>query len=621
MAVNDLIAAVTTMLTDLSTRVTEMDDRNRVHLDELRYLVISNLPENLPPPAEAAAAEQGVQGAPVEERRETFIVAPANTIANAGPRMGVMPLAVSTVIHRQERVDPGMQIKFASLPALKVAIENQAAHLAQFDQTRPLAFFVTASLLKVLVQNEHRYGRNMDMTENTILRSRDDTFTAYVRVTTMGTKEAWTATILKSVPTLKASGSNPDREMITADYDKFFHANVNVHLDTLEKVLLYAFQGATVLETESWPKEDYGKGDDYGRVQVLCRSMGQYKMNFENRIGMENLKKMKKVDEWFAVMRNINNQLANKAVVLRADDSKIARMVKLDTIEKEIISNRELYPKAVMTRDGPRDTRLPMTPYLRPTTAGQPPFRSNASEPNRPLNNQDYQRRRYGTAATLDSVISRGDEQFLGRFPEEYYPRDTRVEVEDDYNLLDETGECQNPLVTEEVRRQYSPFGEENEDEWAYGRYDESFGAFNSMMSFPRSPMPGGQKTLFDPKAPKPRDPTKPCFRHFEKKDCPGNCGWDHSQAGMHKLMLERMNVILDSPFVPLELLKSEIYKREHGTPQRRNAALAALSPVTEGRSESNDLRSVSSPSPARVLESSQPIQIVGSPHSFQENS
>ena len=357
MADNVLLASVAAMLTDLRTRVEQMDNSNKTSMDELRYFVISHLPEDAPS-VEATAAEQGVQGAPVEERRETFIVAPANTIANAGPRMGVMPLAVSTVIHRQERVDPGMQIKFASLPALKVAIENQAAHLAQFDQTRPLAFFVTASLLKVLVQNEHRYGRNMDMTENTILRSRDDTFTAYVRVTTMGTKEAWTATILKSVPTLKANGSNPDREMITADYDKFFHANVNVHLDTLEKVLLYAFQGATVLETESWPKEDYGKGDDYGRVQVLCRSMGQYKMNFENRIGMENLKKMKKVDEWFAVMRNINNQLANKAVVLRADDSKIARMVKLDTIEKEIISNRELYPKAVMTRDGPRDTRL-----------------------------------------------------------------------------------------------------------------------------------------------------------------------------------------------------------------------------------------------------------------------
>ena len=194
MAGNDLFTSVATMLTDLSTRVTEMDSRNRASMDELRYLVISNLPENVPPPVVAAAAEQGAQGAPAEERRETFIVAPANTIANAGPRMGVMPLAVSTVIHRQERVDPGMQIKFASLPALKVAIENQAAHLAQFDQTRPLAFFVTASLLKVLVQNEHRYGRNMDMTENTILKSRDDTFiaifTAYVRVTTMGTKEA-----------------------------------------------------------------------------------------------------------------------------------------------------------------------------------------------------------------------------------------------------------------------------------------------------------------------------------------------------------------------------------------------------------------------------------------------
>ena len=79
-----------------------------------------------------------------------------------------------------------------------------------------------------------------------------------------------------------------------------------------------------------------------------------------------------------------------------------------------------------------------------------------------------------------------------------------------------------------------------------------------------RSPTPGGERTVFDHNAVKPYDPTKPCFKYFEKRDCPGNCGWDHSQAAMHKLMLERMNIVLDSPFVPLELLKSEIAKREH---------------------------------------------------------
>ena len=110
--------------------------------------------------------------------------------------------------------------------------------------------------------------------------------------------------------------------MITADYDKFFHANVNVHLDTLEKVLLYAFQGATVLETESWPKEDYGKGDDYGRVQVLCRSMGQYKMNFENRIGMENLKKMKKVVAKKAAPKAAAKPAAKKVVAKKAPAKK-----------------------------------------------------------------------------------------------------------------------------------------------------------------------------------------------------------------------------------------------------------------------------------------------------------
>ena len=43
MAGNDLFTSVATMLTDLSTRVTEMDSRNRASMDELRYLVISKL--------------------------------------------------------------------------------------------------------------------------------------------------------------------------------------------------------------------------------------------------------------------------------------------------------------------------------------------------------------------------------------------------------------------------------------------------------------------------------------------------------------------------------------------------------------------------------------------------
>ena len=140
MAGNDLFTSVATMLTDLSTRVTEMDSRNRASMDELRYLVISNLPEDAPP-AEATAPNQGIQGAPAEERRETFLVAPEHMVANTGPRIGAMPVAIGTVIHQQEKVDPRLQISNATLPALKVAIENQAAHLAQFDQIRPLAFF------------------------------------------------------------------------------------------------------------------------------------------------------------------------------------------------------------------------------------------------------------------------------------------------------------------------------------------------------------------------------------------------------------------------------------------------------------------------------------------------
>ena len=42
--------------------------------------------------------------------------------------------------------------------------------------------------------------------------------------------------------------------MLIADFDKFFHAPVNKHLDTLTRVLDYAMRGALTTEMTYCPK-------------------------------------------------------------------------------------------------------------------------------------------------------------------------------------------------------------------------------------------------------------------------------------------------------------------------------------------------------------------------------
>ena len=597
----DTVTMMTSMFSDIMSRMEEMENRNRVNLAEIRGLVETR---NQTPPSAAASPLPELSESPVaaplqplrepETRRETYVVAPDHMVPETGARLGTMQLTAATVIQQQERVDPAAQIKYASFPALKVGIDNQAYHLAQFSQFKPLALFVVVGVLRLLVENEHRHNRNLDMTETTILKHPDEAFikifAAYLRVTSMGTKEAFTETILHSVPPLKAYGPDPDRPMGIKDYDLHFHAPVNKHLLMLEKVFEYAYEGATVRETRDWPLEPYGKGDNFGQIHICCRSLDQYRANFEHYIGIEALKAMKTRLEWFKEMRKVNNETANKAAEQRADESRIREAVKLDTIVKKV-QDRRAGPKAVMTRDGPRDARLPMTPFTRPTNAGQAPFRASAPELTRHHHHNPVERNRPG-------------------YPT--YGRQAKVEYEEDYNLMDETGDCDNPLLSgglEEVRRQFLPFEERDEDDWNWRHFDDNAGdALNAMYPANRSPTPGAQKVLYDPKQPKPRDPLKPCFRHFEKKDCPGNCGWDHSQAGMHKLMLERLETVLDSPFTPIELVKSEIAKREQRSSPRRMSAISAAETWEEAEAQHVAQHVPLSPSVARITHSSQPI-------------
>jgi len=476
--------------------------------------------------------------------RNTFLVAHQNNASGAAGTSGRAPVAVGTVIHTQERVPASQQVVNLTFPALRIAMGHQLKHRAMFDQYKNLSFFVSDPCLKLLVANEHRLNRNLDMTESSILYQPDTAFTnifcSYVRVMDMGTKKGFTSTILKAVPPLRPLGDTgpSKREMVLADYDHHFHAAVAKHADYLEKALSYAYLGATLEETKFWPAENYGKGIEYGQIQVLCTTLGIYRENFQNRIGLENLKNMRKREDWFKEIRRCNDELANLAAKHRANAAEIAPTEKLDDIVREVESKRNA-PRVLLTKDGPRDVRLPNTPYPRPS-GGQQRYPPRDFRPPLPSS---------GRAAELESVSEMWN--------------------------VDETFNCDNPLFEEgmmELRRQgIEPDPDVEEDEWRWRIFDqEQTAALNAMNQQGKPHVAGSPKALYDPKA--KEESMKPCYRHFQKRDCPGNCGFTHGQEAMQKLMRERLNSILDSPYTPLEYVEQEIARRR----QRNGGAMVA---------------------------------------------
>ena len=174
---------------------------------------------------------------------------------------------------------------------------------------------------------------------------------------------------------------------------------------------------------------------------------------------------------------------------------------------------------------------------------------------------------------------------------------------------MNETGDCDNLFlgcVADEFSPQLLQYTETDEDVWNWNYpNEESSGALDAVFQPVRFPNPGAQNALHDPTQPKPHVPLNPCFRHFQKKDCPGNCGWYHCQVSMQKHRLERLEMVLNSPFTPLELIKSEIVKQEQRSlPRSKKSAILAAETWEEAEAQHAPL----SPSLARITTSSQTI-------------
>ena len=502
----------------------------------------------------------------------------------------------STVLHKLEKVDPAMVISVLSLPALKVALENQAQHEAVHSQIRNLGHFFSRDIRKALVENEIRHHRNTSMTISTILKQTDKAlvlmFVSLIRTKEMGTKDGFVKTIGLSIPRLKASGRDSDRDMVIRDYDRFFHGQVTKQIETAENILELAFTGATLAETMYWPKPVYGKDKDYGLLRVILKTCGKYQENFESYITMEKLKAFTSTDELFNIMRTFNDRMSAKAEQLRVDDAQIGKSTPLNDIFSEIDDIRK-NPTAILTKDGPRHANLPMTPFTAPSNSGASRFqpRTYAGD------------RRQGQP--IDSNRSR---------PYENFGRQARIKVElpEEEDLDDSLFDCVNPLLSPPPERRSQQSAQDDQFEydsiWGSNEVDGDVAELNAAWQ-PGKPTIAGppNKSLFDPKA-KKTDPSKPCFRFFEG-DCPGNCGWDHSHDAMIRLANERLTSVLKSRFIPYERLKAEVAKLEN---QPRTGARVAsfVTPDDLGEWKDSDYKSADSgPSFSRVVSSSQPIQ------------
>ena len=517
--------------------------------------------------------------------------------------MGAIPVATGTVMVKQERVPTEMEVMHATLKGLKVGIDNQTKFFAKTDQWKNLPAFFTDYVRRLLVENEHRHGRNAALTEHGVMKLHDDAFilifVAYVRVHYMGTRRGFTETIVNSVPKLKAEGPNPERPMTIEDYDKRFHAVVNKQLDTLEKIMELAYLGATLAEVKEWPGAGWGKGDMYGVNRILMDCFDPYKDNFLNQIGMENLKTMKTAEEFFAALKKANNSNANRAARLRAEAAEIAPMVKLGEIVASVDDRRKRNPNVLMTRDGPRDVRLPMTPAVPARTPYPGNGFSRSSAP-------DLSRRSNHPAES-------------GRYrPNTTFGRAAVMEYEEDF--FEDDLNCTNPLYdegVEEMRKQSTAFPDIDGSGWEWGDPDEDeIPDALDVINATRPPFsPGVQRSLYDPKA-KPRDSSKPCFKYWlDKSSCPGNCGWDHGPAAMQQLTRDRLKQFTNSWAVPPELLRRELSLMEQSKSVPRNAALSGTgdSGPDSGNPGSRFPSSGSSPvrsepGPPRVRDSSQPI-------------
>jgi hypothetical protein len=294
-------------------------------------------------------------------------------------------------------------------------------------------------------------------------------------------------------------------------------------------------------------------------TQILMETLGIYKENYLQCIGQEKFKKIETpvalLEEW----SDINNRLARFAIQHRDEEGRLEAPTSLKDLVAGVEARRSRYSKTVLTSEGPRHRDLPSTPAY-------------SSKPR-------YPDREQARTATSGYSNRNSNSQAVSRRP--FVARHSQVEDYDEYSLMDEnesdkTIDCVNPMLhPERYQKPLSPIDDDDEyeDNWiSDGETDGNLDVLGQPR-FPTSVI-SKPKTLFNEKA-RPADPTRPCYRHFQKRCTDGDkCGWSHKLVDMQKLAQDKVDELFNSNFVPSELIQSRLNQRRSDSSSNRNASL-----------------------------------------------
>ena len=472
------------------------------------------------------------------KRRESFMV-----VQDRNPPVTAPLRAVPQVLHVQQSVPEEMKISTISLRALRVVIDNQRRFASTYNQEMNIGHFLRPTVLRALVEEEHRRGTALSRFLNhaNILAQDDVVLTGiimgYIRRNYAHTFDAFRKTLMDSVDELTAA--TPGWIFQAARYHKELHANAAKLIRDLEMSVEHLYDGATSAEMDSWPKRMLGTEKEYGLWRIILMTFGIYEKNFEFIIGTTTLRLITEAAELFKQLRAVNNNYADEGLRHENFLAKSSPPTPMDTVRKEFTTRAKAQEEMRRgIRVGMQDKRQLDAGYSRgnPTQILQRPSTPVVTRPGQ----ADA-----GRPAYAGQAIGRPAVRNYQIFPEEEHTMEqSYMSEQSDVGLDRLLGNADS----DESR---------TEEE---GPYEEEGGTLAGIMARHGEKSPPGTKSLFDPNVKKSIPSLdKPCYNHFWEGNCKGNCGWGHAPQQFHEFKYQQWKRLLNSPYVKLEWLEEEI--------------------------------------------------------------
>ena len=228
--------------------------------------------------------------------------------------------ASATVLHLHQTVPVHMIIDLISLPAIRQLREKQKMFKARYNQDMPLAHFLSSKVLRSLVDDQHRQGSlgSHWLTHSNVIGSPDsdiiEMMTSYIRQRYAVSHDDFSNVLTESVYPLMAV--NKEWQFGVKGYHKELHANAGKHFRDLEESLEHLYGNATADELLNWPAMKMGNSKRYGVFELVFLTFGDYKDNYLQLVGHDNLKEMTGYKELFKALHAKSNSYADTSINL-----------------------------------------------------------------------------------------------------------------------------------------------------------------------------------------------------------------------------------------------------------------------------------------------------------------